>query len=59
MRKLSASHAWKAGQDEEIIREIMGFASLMILRKNYIAEVPNLNIACGLPGGSFSPPMDE
>ena len=59
MRKLSASHAWKAGQDEEIIREIMGFASLMILRKNYIAEVPNLNIACVLPGGSFSPPMDE
>ena len=58
MRKLSASHAWKVGQDEEVIRENMGFASVN-MRKNYIAKVPNLNVACVLPGGSFSPPMDE
>ena len=55
MRKLSASLSHKVGQDENLVREVMGFSSMGILRKNYIADVPPLNIACVLPGGPYFP----
>ena len=55
IRKLAASHSIKAGHDERIIKEKMGFSEVKILRKNYIARVPDLSIACVLPGGSFIP----
>ena len=55
IRKLAASHSIKAGHNERIILEKMGFSEVGILRKNYIARVPDLSIACVLPGGSFFP----
>ena len=55
MRKLAASYAVWAGQDEQIILSCMGFSSGKIFRKNYVAEVPPLRVACVLPGGSFIP----
>ena len=39
---------------ELIIKEKMGFSEVRILRKNYIASVPDLTIACVFPGGFFS-----
>ena len=41
------------GQDEELVRANMGFSSLTILRKNYLAGVPELRHSCVLPGGPF------
>ena len=55
MRKLGASLSHKVGQDEDHVRKVMGFSSMGILRKNYIADVPSLNIACVLPGGPYFP----
>ena len=59
MRKLSASHSRNVGHDENLIQRVMGFSSLSILRKNYIAAVPPLRIACVLPGGPFFPKVDN
>ena len=56
MRKLSASHARKIGQNEDTVRKVMGFSSVKILRKNYVSDVSPLNIACVLPGGPYFPP---
>ena len=56
MRKLGASHSKNVGHDENLMKRVMGFSSLNILRKNYIAGVPPLNIACVLPGGPYFPP---
>ena len=53
MRKFAASYANKVGQVKERIRINMGFSSLKILRKNYVAKVPELKIHCVLPGGTF------
>ena len=58
MRKLSASLAHKVGQVEDTVRKRMGFSSVTVLRKNYVGEVPSLNIACVLPGGPYFPPGD-
>ena len=55
MRKFAASYSHKVGQDEETVRVAMGFSSVSILRKCYIADVPPLRHPCVLPGGSFSP----
>ena len=55
MRKLAASHSRLVGINEEKIKKFMGFSSLTILRKNYIASVPPLKVACVLPGGPFIP----
>ena len=55
MRKLGASLSHKVGQDEDHVRKVMGFSSMGVLRKNYIADVPSLNIACVLPGGPYFP----
>ena len=55
MRKFAASYANKVGQVEDRIRINMGFSSLKILRKNYVAKVPDLKIHCVLPGGTFIP----
>ena len=55
MRKFAASLSIKHGQNEDIVRELMGFSSVNILRKNYVAGVPPLNIACVLPGGPYFP----
>ena len=52
LRNLAASHALNEGQDEQLIKVKMGFWEVRILRKNYIAPVPNLKVACILPGGS-------
>ena len=54
-RKLAASHSTQAGHNERIIKEKMGFSEVKILKKNYIAKVPDLKVACVLPGGSFIP----
>ena len=53
MRKLAASLSLGVGQDEELVRANMGFSSLSILRKNYVARVPKLKHSCVLPGGPF------
>ena len=55
VRKLAASHAFQEGQSEEVIKVKMGFSEVRILRKNYIAPVPKLKVACVLPGGTFIP----
>ena len=55
IRKLAASHSTQAGHNERIIKEKMGFSEVKILKKNYIAKVPDLKVACVLPGGSFIP----
>ena len=55
IRKLAASHSTQAGHNERTIKEKMGFSEVKILKKNYIARVPGLSIACVLPGGSFIP----
>ena len=55
IRKLAASHSTQAGHNERTIKEKMGFSEVKILRKNYIAKVPDLRIAWVLPGGSFIP----
>ena len=57
VRKLAASYAKQAGQEECLVRKVMGFSSVSILRKNYVAEVPPLLVSCVLPGGPFLPPV--
>ncbi|CAL4063514.1 unnamed protein product, partial [Meganyctiphanes norvegica] len=59
MRKLSASYADQVGQEETRVMRIMGFSSLSILRKNYVAWVPPLQVPCVLPGGTFLPQTDH
>lgn len=53
MRKFSASYASLVGQAELNVRKVMGFSSLKIFRKNYVAWVPPLLVSCVLPGGPF------
>ena len=53
MRKLSASYASLVGQAEMSVHKVMGFSSLKIFRKNYVAWVPPLLVSCVLPGGTF------
>ena len=55
MRKFAASYSHQLGQDEEKVRQVMGFSSLKVLKKNYQAQVPPLELPCVLPGGSFLP----
>ena len=55
VKKLSASLAYQVGQDEIRVKQVMGFSSLSILRKNYVAFVRPLDIQCVLPGGTFTP----
>ena len=55
MRKFAASYSHQLGQDEEKVRQVMGFSSLKVLKKNYQAQVPPPELPCVLPGGSFSP----
>ena len=55
MRKFAASLSLQVGQDEDLVRKNMGFSSVRILRKNYVAKVPPLKVACSLPGGPFLP----
>ena len=55
MRKFAASYSHQLGQDEEKVRQVMGFSSLKVLKKNYQAHVPPLEFPCILPGGAFSP----
>ena len=55
MRKLAATYAIKAGQDEKLVKVKLGFSDVRNLRKNYVAEAPQLREACVLPGGSFMP----
>ena len=53
MRKLSASYASLVGQAEKKVIKVMGFSSVTIFRKNYVAWVPPLQVSCVLPGGTF------
>ena len=55
VRKLAASYARKAGQAEPLVQRVMGFSSRVILRKNYVADVPPIHFPCVLPGGTFLP----
>ena len=55
IRKLAASRSVQAGHNEHTIKEKMGFSEVKILRKNYIARVPNLKVTCVFPGGTFIP----
>ena len=53
MRKFAASYSLHLGQNPEGVRKTMGFSSLTILRKNYLAHtVTPLLMPCVLPGGS-------
>ena len=54
-RKFAASYSIQVGHDEQVVRSRMGFSEVKILRKNYVAPVPPLQVACVLPGGSFLP----
>ena len=54
-RKFAASYSIQVGQDEQVVKARMGFSEVRILRKNYIAPVPQLRVACVLPGGPFIP----
>ena len=54
-RKFAGSYSAQAGHDMQRVRKVMGFSSLTILKKNYIANVPPLIMPCVLPGGSFAP----
>ena len=54
-RKLAAAYSLQVGQDEQVVKSKMGFSEIRILRKNYVAPVPELREACVLPGGSFIP----
>ena len=55
MRKLAASLSHLVGQDENTVRTNMGFSSVTILRKNYVAKTQTPKLACVLPGGPFIP----
>ena len=55
IRKLAASHSIQAGHEEQVVKEKMGFSEIKMLRKNYIAQVPRLKVACVLSGGTFIP----
>ena len=55
MRKLAASLSHLVGQDENTVRTNMGFSSVTILRKNYVAKTQPPKLACVLPGGPFIP----
>ena len=55
MRKLAATYAIQVGQPEDRVRVKLGFSSVRIMRKNYVAEAPPLRVACVLPGGAFIP----
>ena len=55
IRKLAASHAMCEGQDEEVVKSKMGFSEVRIFRKNYVAPVSKLKVACVLPGGTCIP----
>ena len=57
-RKLAASYGarmCKNLEEEETLREKMGFSALKILRKVYINFVPPLDFICVLPMGVFYP----
>ena len=54
MRKLAASYAHLVGQDEDTVKDNMGFSSVSTLRKHYV-DVPPLRLPCVLPGGPFFP----
>ena len=55
MRKLAASYAHLVGQDEDTVKDNMGFSSVSTLRKHYVGDVPPLRLPCVLPGGPFFP----
>ena len=54
-RKFAASYSIQVGHDEQVVKSRMGFSEVRILRKNYIALVPQLRVACVLLGGPFIP----
>ena len=45
-KKLSASYSLQIGQDLEKVRKTMGFSTIRIMLKNYVAWVPQLEIYC-------------
>ena len=56
MRSLAASYPVWAGQDPELVRTRLGLSSMTVLLEHYIDEIPDLEVACVLPGGVFLPP---
>lgn len=60
MRKFAASYSLHLGHPPESVWKKMGFSSLSILKKNYLAQsVPPLLMPCVLPGGTHIPPRVE
>ena len=55
MRSLAASYPVWAGQDPELVRTRLGLSSMTVLLEHYIDEIPDLEVACVLPGGVFLP----
>ena len=59
MRKFAASYSHMMLLDnpalERRLLDRMGFASMVILKKNYVDNVPDLNTRCVLPIGTFIP----
>ena len=56
MRSLAASYPVWAGQDPELVRTRLGLSSMKVLLEHYVDEIPDLEVACVLPGGPFLPP---
>ena len=55
MRKLSAAYSFWADQEPEVIRLRMGFSAFSVLLQHYVADVPDLEVPCVLPGGLAFP----
>ena len=59
MRKLAASYSAKMLNDnkamETLLLERMGYKSMKIIKKCYIAHVPDLNYKCVVPLGTYNP----
>ena len=59
MRKFAASYSHIMLLEnpalERRLLDRMGFASMVILKKNYVDNVPDLNTRCVLPVGTFIP----
>ena len=50
MRGLAASYPVWAGHDPELVRTRLGLSYMKFLLDHYVDEIPDLEVACVLPG---------
>ena len=55
MRKMSASYSRNVVHDKDLLKNVVGFSSVSILRKKNIAGMPLLNISCFTRWSLFPP----